>query len=126
MLKLLFNWMLSALSLMIVAQLIPGFTVTSLKTALVAALVVGLVNATVGLFLKIVTFPLTMVTLGVFWFVINALMLKLASAFVAGFMIDGFLPAFLGAIVLSFVNIILRAIARAGGSADRGRDSLSE
>jgi putative membrane protein len=126
MLKLLFNWLLSALSLMIVARVIPGFTVTSVKTAFVAALVIGLVNATIGLFLKIVTFPLTLVTLGVFWFVINALMLKVAAAFVSGFTIDGFVPAFLGAVVLSLVNIVLRAIARAGGSAPHGYDSRSE
>ena len=124
--KLLFNWLLSALSLMIVAQLIPGFVVTSFTTALIASLVIGLVNATVGLFLKIVTFPLTLVTLGVFWFVINALMLEFAAAFVSGFRIEGFLPAFFGAIVLSLVNMVLRAIARAGGNGGRGRDSLSE
>ena len=126
MLKLLFNWLLSALSLMIVAQVIPGFTITSFKTALVAAVVIGLVNATIGLFLKIVTFPLTLVSLGVFWFVINALMLKIASAFVSGFSIDGFIPAFFGAIVLSLVNVVLRAIARAGGNGHRGHGSLSE
>ena len=124
--KLLFNWLLSALSLMIVARVIPGFTVTSFKTALVAAIVIGLVNATVGLFLKIVTFPLTLVTLGVFWFVINALMLRIAATFVSGFTIQGFGPAFFGAIVLSLVNIVLRAIARAGGNAGHGRGSLSE
>lgn len=123
MLKLLLNWLLSAVSLMIVAQVIPGFVVSSFKTALVAALVIGLVNATVGLFLKIVTFPLTLVTLGVFWFVVNALMLKLAAALVSGFKIEGFLPAFFGAIVLSLVNIILRAIARAGGTGGHSYDS---
>jgi putative membrane protein len=124
--KLLLNWLLSALSLMIVSQIIPGFTVTSLKTALVAALVIGLVNATIGLFLRIITFPLTLITLGVFWFVINALMLEIAASFVSGFRIEGFVPAFFGAIVLSFVNIVLRAIARAGGSGGRGRDSRFE
>src|SRR5437667_4803271 len=110
MMKLLFNWLLSALSLMIVSQVIPGFVVTSFKTAMVAALVIGLVNATVGLFLKIVTFPLTLVTLGIFWFVINALMLKLVAALVSGFTIQGFLPAFFGAIVLSLVNVFFKAV----------------
>jgi len=108
--NLLVNWFLSALSLMIVAHVIRGFEVTSFATALIAALVIGLVNATVGLFLKIVTFPLTMVTLGVFWFVINALMLRLASAVVPGFTVEGFLPAFFGAIVLSLVNLVLKAV----------------
>jgi putative membrane protein len=111
MLKLILNWFLNAISLMIVAHVVPGFDVTSFGAALIAALVIGLVNATVGLFVKIVTFPLTLVSLGVFWFVINALMLKLAAAFVTGFSIDGFLPAFFGAIVLSLVNMVLKAVA---------------
>src|SRR5436853_2259106 len=110
MLNILINWLLSALSLMIVAHVVRGFEVTSFGTALIAALVIGLVNATVGLFLKIVTFPLTLVTLGIFWFVINALMLKLAAALVSGFTIQGFLPAFFGAIVLSLVNVFFKAV----------------
>ena len=126
MITVLVNWLLSALSLMIVAHVIRGFDVTSFGTALIAAVVIGFVNATAGLLLKILTFPLTLVTLGIFWFVINALMLKLAAAFVPGFSIQGFLPAFFGAIVLSLVNIVLRAIARAAGSGRRDRDSLSE
>src|SRR5262247_3128721 len=85
MLTLLVNWLLSAVSLIIVAHVIRGFDVTSFGTALIAALVIGLINATVGLFLKIVTLPLTLVTLGIFWFVVNALMLKLASGLVPGF-----------------------------------------
>ncbi len=114
MLNILVNWLLSALSLIIVAQVIRGFDVPNFGTALIAAIVIGLVNATVGLFLKVVTFPLTLVTLGLFWFVINALMLKLAASFVPGFTIEGFVPAFFGAIVLSLVNVFLRGIARAG------------
>ncbi|PYR99600.1 MAG: hypothetical protein DMG12_20420, partial [Acidobacteria bacterium] len=66
----------------------------------------------IGLFLKIVTFPLTLITLGVFWFVINAVMLKLAAAFVPGFSIRGFLPAFFGAIVLSVVNLFFKLLTR--------------
>lgn len=113
MMNVLINWVLSAVSLMIVAHVIRGFEVTGFVTALIAAIVIGLVNATVGLFLKIVTFPLTLVSLGVFWFIINALMLKLAAAFVPGFTIQGFVPAFFGAIVLSLVNLFLK-IASSG------------
>src|SRR5215470_17897138 len=112
MLALLINWLLSALSLIIVAHVVRGFDVASFGTALIAALVIGLVNATVGLFLKIVTLPLTLMTLGIFWFVINALMLKLAASLVTGFTIQGFLPAFFGAIVLSIVNLFLRLVTR--------------
>ena len=108
---LLINWLLSALSLVIVAHLVPGFYLSGFGSALIAAIVIGLVNGTIGFFLKVVTFPLSILTLGLFWLVINALMLELASAFVPGFRIDGFLPAFLGAIVLSLVNMVLRALA---------------
>jgi len=110
MVNLLINWLLSAVSLMIVAHVIRGFEVTSFTTALIAALVIGLINATVGIILKIITFPLTIVTLGIFWIVINALMLKLAASLVSGFSIEGFFPAFFGAIVLSLVNILLKAV----------------
>src|SRR3954469_7239262 len=111
MLNLILNWILSALSLMIVAHVIRGFDVTTFGTALLAAVVIGLVNATLGTFIKIVTFPLTLLSVGVFWFVINALMLKLVAAFVPGFTIQGFLPAFFGALVLSLVNLFLKVVA---------------
>src|SRR5215510_12920103 len=112
MVNILINWLLSALSLMIVAHVIRGFDVTNFQTALIAALVIGLINATLGLFLKVVTFPLTLVTLGVFWFVINALMLKLAASLISGFTFEGFIPAFVGGIILSLVNMLMRAVTR--------------
>jgi putative membrane protein len=105
MLRLLLHWVLSAIAVWMMAQLVPGITLNGPRNALVAALVIGFINATVGLVLKVITFPLTLVTLGLFWFVINALMLELASALLApGFQVRGFLPAFLGAIVLSVVK----------------------
>jgi putative membrane protein len=106
----LINWLLSALSLVIVANVIPGFQVSGFVAALIAAVVIGLVNSTLGILLKIVTFPLTIVTLGIFWLIINALMLKVAAALVPGFRIQGFLPALLGSIVLTLVNMVLRAL----------------
>jgi putative membrane protein len=111
MLNLILNWILSAVSLMIVAHVIRGFDVINFSTALLAALAIGLVNATLGLFLKILTFPITLISLGLFWFVINALMLRLVAAFVPGFTIQGFLPAFFGALVLSLVNLFLKILA---------------
>ena len=82
--KMLLHWVLSALSIWIVSRLVPGFSVSGPMAALIAAVVIGFVNATVGLFLKIVTFPLTLLTLGLFWLIINAIMIKLASAIVPG------------------------------------------
>jgi putative membrane protein len=108
--KLLLNWVLSALAVWIVAHVVPGVYVNGPIAALIAALVIGFINATIGLLLKILTFPLTLLTLGLFWFVINALMLELASALVPGFQVRGFGAAFIGAIVLSLVNVLLKWI----------------
>lgn len=108
--RLVLHWLLSALALMIVAHLVPGFYIRSFGAALIAALVIGLVNATLGFFLKVLTFPFIILTLGLFWFVVNALMLMVASAFVPGFMVRGFVPAFWGAIVLSLINMVFRAL----------------
>ena len=106
--RLLINWVLSALAVWIVAHVVPGISVSGPMAALIAALVIGFINATLGFLLKILTFPLTLITLGLFWFVINALMLEFASALVPGFQVHGFVAAFLGAIVLSLVNVILK------------------
>ena len=107
--RLLLSWILSGIAVWIVAHVVPGFFVSGVKEALIAALVIGFINATIGTLLKILTFPLTLLTLGLFWLIINALMLKLASALLApGFRVEGFLAAFLGAILLSLVNMMLR------------------
>lgn len=106
--RMLVHWLLSALSIWIVSRLVPGFTVSGPMAALIAAVVIGFVNATLGLFLKIITFPLTLLTLGVFWLIINAVMIELASALVRGFHVATFAAAFWGAIVLSLVNMALK------------------
>src|ERR1700683_100155 len=107
--RLLLNWILSALAVWIVAHLRLGISVSGFTEALIAALVIGFINATIGALLKILTFPLTLLTLGLFWFVINALMLELASALLApGFQVRTFTAAFIGAIVLSLVNMVLK------------------
>jgi len=83
--RLLLHWVLSALAVWIVAHVVPGISVSGPVAALIAAAAIGLINATIGLVLKIITFPLTLLTLGLFWFVINALMLELAAWLVTGF-----------------------------------------
>jgi len=102
------NWLITAVSLLIVAAIVPGIEIAGFGTAMIAAVVIGLVNATLGFVLKILTFPLTLITLGAFLFVINALMLKLAAAVLPGFRVKGFLPAILGAVLLSLVHMVLR------------------
>ena len=96
MLKALLHWILNALAVWIVSHLVRGFEVSGFGSALIAALVIGLINATIGFFLKVVTFPLTVLTLGIFWLIINAIMLELASVFVPGFKILSFGAAFWG------------------------------
>jgi putative membrane protein len=108
MLYLLVNWFVSALSLLIVAHVVPGFQVRSFGAALVASLVIGLINSTLGLLLKVLTLPLTIVTFGLFLFVINALILRMTSGLVSGFYVESFGPAFVGAIVLAIVTTLLR------------------
>ena len=106
--RLLLHWILTALAVWIVAHVVPGIRVSDPIAALVAAAAIGLANATIGFVLKIITFPLTILTLGLFWFVINALMLELAAAFVRGFYVRDFVAAFVGAIVLSIVSSVLQ------------------
>jgi putative membrane protein len=108
MLRLLLNWLLSALALLIVARVVPGISISGFGSALWAAVIIGLINATLGALLKLITFPLTILTLGIFWLVINALMLWLATLFAPGFHVSGFVSAFLGAIVLMLVNMVFR------------------
>jgi len=108
--RLILHWILSAVALMIVAHVVPGFYIRSFGAALIAALVIGLVNATLGFLLKVLTFPFIILTLGLFWFVVNAVMLIVASKLVPGFVVTGFVPAFWGAIVLALINLAFRAL----------------
>jgi putative membrane protein len=108
--RVLLHWVLSAAALLLISHFVPGFIVSGFVVALIAAVVIGLVNATVGAFLRFVSFPVTILTLGLFVLVINALMLKLAAAFLPGFQIVGFLPALEGAIILAVAHMIIRWI----------------
>jgi putative membrane protein len=110
--KMLAHWILSALCLLLVAQFVPGFFVRGLGTALIAAVVIGLVNGTIGMLLKVLTFPLTILTFGIFWLLINALMLKFAAIFVPGFEVRGLWPAFWGGLILSILNMIVRQVLK--------------
>ena len=106
--RLLLHWILSAVAVWIVAHIVPGISVSGPTAALIAALVIGLVNATLGLLLKILTFPLTILTPGLFWFEINALMLELAAWLVNGFYVRNFIAALIGAVMLSLVSSVLQ------------------
>jgi len=108
--SLFFHWAISAASLAAVAYLFPGIELRGVGPALIAPIVIGLINATVGFILKIITFPISILSFGLFLLVINALMLQLAATLIPGFYIAGFWSAFFGAIVLSIVSMILRSL----------------
>jgi putative membrane protein len=117
--NLLVRWLLSAILLMIVAYFVPGFYVRGFLAALIAAAVIGFINATLGLLVKVITFPLTIVTLGLFLIVVNALMLRIAAMFVPGFNVNGWRPALIGAVLLSLASWFLNRVA---GEKHRERD----
>ncbi|HEX4134499.1 MAG TPA: phage holin family protein [Bryobacteraceae bacterium] len=105
------HWILSGVALLIVANVLPGIQVEGFGSALIAALVIGFVSATVGFLLKIVLLPFIFLTLGLVYFLINGLMLKLASGLVPGFRVQGCLPAVLGSILLTIVDYLLNRLA---------------
>lgn len=103
---LILRWLLNATALLIVSSLVQGFAVESFYTALIAALILGLVNAVIRPILLLLTLPITILTLGLFTFVINALMILLVSTIVKGFVVDGFGPAFIAAIILWLISLV--------------------
>lgn len=117
--KLLVRWIVASLALVVAAWIVPGIRVEgNAWTAFAAmAIILGLVNALVRPLLKLLTCPLIILTLGLFILVINGISLWLASAiavdwFHIGFYVDGFLPAFFGALIVSIVSMILTALVR--------------
>ena len=110
--SLIFRWIINAIALIIIAYAVPGFEVASFYHALIAALVLGLVNALVRPIILLLTLPVNIITLGLFTFVVNALMVWFVSTMVKGFEVDGFVAAFLVALLLSVVSWITHRIIR--------------
>jgi putative membrane protein len=109
------------LALLLAANVVPGIRLDSLTSALVAGLLLGLINAIVRPILVVITFPITLLTLGLFLLVLNAFCLWLVSVFVSGFHVPGFWPAFWGALLVSVVSWILTALI-----SDSGRVKIIE
>jgi putative membrane protein len=107
---LILRWILNAAALGVTAWLVPGFHIRSIGAALIAVLVIGLLNATLGFLLKLITLPLGILTLGLFFLVINAFILKLASGVVPGFLVTTWGAAIIGAAVLALLHLLLNAI----------------
>jgi putative membrane protein len=114
--RLLAVWLINALALMAVAYLLPGIAVADFFAALVAALVLGLANAVIRPVLILLTLPVTLLTLGLFIFVINGLLFWFVGSFVTGFVVAGFWWGVAGAIVYSVVSWALSAVLFSSGS----------
>ena len=110
MMRLLVVWLINALALMAVAYLMPSIQVSSFGAALVAALVLGLVNAVVRPILVLLTLPVTILTLGLFIFVLNGLLFWMVGSWLQGFEVAGFWPAVFGALLFSLVSWLLSAL----------------
>ena len=106
----LISWIISAMVIFSIAYVVPGVHVTNFTVALVVALVLGIINAFLKPILLILTLPINILTLGLFTFVINALLILLVSKFVPGFVVDGFLWAFVFGIVLSLANTFVHTL----------------
>lgn len=107
--------LVNALAIVLAAQIVPGIQVDGFLAALAAGLVLGLVNAVVRPVLMLLTFPITLLTLGLFLFVLNGLCLWLVTAIVGGFHVAGFWPAVLGALVVGAVSWLVTALVSDSG-----------
>ncbi|MFA6909134.1 MAG: phage holin family protein [Patescibacteria group bacterium] len=106
------RWIINAAILLLVAYIVPGFTVDSFLTALIVALVLGIVNAVIKPILIIISLPITILTLGLFSFVINALLIWAVASFIEGFAVSGFMPAFIGGLLLWVGSWITSAVVK--------------
>lgn len=109
MIKLLAKWVLSAAALLLVAYLYGGVEVRSFGSALIAAFVIGLLNTVVRPILLVLTLPVTVLTLGLFLFVLNALMFWAAAGVLDGFYVRGFLAALVGSLLYSVLGIVIES-----------------
>ncbi len=113
--RLILVWLINAVALLAVPYVIPSISVDSFTTALIAALVLGLINAIVRPILVILTLPVTLLTLGLFIFVINGLLFWFVGSFIEGFVVNGFWAGFVGSILFSLVSWALSALVLKGG-----------
>jgi len=112
--KVVFRILFTTLGVLVAANLIPGISVAGFWTAVLVAIVLGILNVTLGFILKVLTLPLSFVTFGFFLLVINALMFWAAS-FVKGFHVSGFWAAFFGSLVVTVISLLGRLIMKESG-----------
>lgn len=110
MINLLIHWLMTALVLMLVAYILPGIEISGLQAALIATLVMGIVNVFIKPVLQLLTLPITILTLGLFAFIVNAAMFGLVAWLVPGFSVHGIIPALLGSVVMAVMMAIVGGI----------------
>ena len=108
--SILINWLVSALAILVSAYILPGVHISGFTTALVVAIVLGIINAIIKPILIILTLPITLLTLGLFTLVINATIIIITTKLVPGFRVDGFWWALIFSIVLSIINSFLHRL----------------
>lgn len=102
--NLLIRLLINALAILLIAYLVPGVAVTGFYTALIVAVVLGLINLVIRPLILLLTLPINILTLGLFTFVINALLFWFVGTVIKGFSVEGFIPAFIGALILTVIG----------------------
>lgn len=110
MIKIITRILIIAFAILLIAQYVPGFEVSNFYSALIVALLLGVISVTLKPLILILTLPINLLTLGLFTFVINVLLLWWVASFVDGFSVGGFIPAFVGALIIGAVNSIIHRI----------------
>lgn len=118
--KIIFRILFTALGVLLAANIVPGIVVAGFWTAVLVAIILGILNVTVAPILKLLTLPLSIITFGLFLLVINALMFWAAS-FIKGFHVSGFWPAFFGSLIVTVVSMIGRRLIRYSGNNNHGQ-----
>lgn len=108
--SLIIRWVINALALMLVAYLLPSIEIEGFYIALITALILGLINAVIRPLLILITLPINIITLGLFTFVLNALLFWFVASFVEGFYVAGFWAAFFGALIFSIVSSLANGL----------------
>lgn len=109
--RLLLRWLISSAAIFAVPYLVPGVHVANFYSALIAAVVIGLINLTLRPILMLLTLPVTVLTLGIFALILNALLFWFASTIVKGFYVDGFVPALIGSLIFWLISWIGNSLA---------------
>jgi putative membrane protein len=100
-------FLINTITLLIIAKILPGFVIESWQNAILAVIIIGIINITIKPILSLLTLPITLLTLGIFSFVLNALLLLLAARITPGFKIDGFMTAFFASLLMTLIATVL-------------------